>query len=232
MATFILVHGGWRGGWTYRRAADLLRSSGHRVFTPSLTGCAEHSHLLSGDVTLWTHVTDIVNLIAWEDLSAVTLVGHSYGGMVITGAAGQVPDRIDALVYLDAVVPAHGQSFVDVYPPALEMFMATATDNRGLYIAPYPAAQFGGNEADRADIDRLGVPFPLAAATERLPPSDTDLAGFKRSYVLATGYDNPYADNRDRLEGDPSWDFHTIDCGHDIMLDEPQQLVDVLTRHI
>jgi pimeloyl-ACP methyl ester carboxylesterase len=230
MATFVLVHGGWRGGWTYRRTADLLRGSGHTVFTPSLAGCAEHAHLLSGDITLSTHVTDIVNLIKWEDLSSVTLVGHSYAGMVITGVAGQIPDRIDELVYLDAVVPCHGQSFVDVYPPALEMFLATAAGNRGLYVDPFPAAQFGGNENDRAVIDRLGVPFPLAATTERLPLSDVDLARFKRTYILATGYENPYSDNRERLEGDPSWDFRSIDCGHDIMFDEPRQLVDVLLR--
>lgn len=216
----------------YRRTADLLRSSGHTVFTPSLAGCAEHSHLLSGDIPLSTHITDItdiVNLVKWEDLSSTALVGHSYAGMVITGVAGQIPDRIDELVYLDAVVPSHGQSFVDVYPPALEMFLATGANNRGLYIDPFPAAQFRGTESDRAAIDRLGVPFPLAATTERLPLR-VDLAGFKQTYILATGYENPYSDNRERLEGDPSWDFHIIDCGHDIMLDEPQQLVDVLLR--
>lgn len=232
MPTFVLVHGGWRGGWIYRRTADLLRSSGHTVFTPSLAGCGEHHHLLSGDITLSTHITDIVNLAEFEDLSSIILVGHSYGGMVITGVADQIPDRVSELVYVDAVVPTSGQSFLDVYPAMRDAFMAGAADNRGLFINPMPSAMFGDNEDDQPDIDRLCTPFPLAGATEKLLLSGrVDLASFKRTFVLAEGWEaNPYLDNRERLTSDPSWDFFSIDCGHDIMLDEPQFLVDTLLR--
>ncbi|WP_432975334.1 alpha/beta fold hydrolase [Dactylosporangium sp. CA-233914] len=232
MSTFVLVHGGWRGGWIYRRTADLLRSSGHRVFTPSLPGCGEHRHLLTGDISLSTHITDIVNLVECEDLSSVTLVGHSYGGMVITGVADRVPDRISELVYLDAVVPTSGQAFLDVYPVMRDSFMAAAAKNRGLFIDPVPSALFGDNEDDQPDIDRLCTPFPLGGATEKLTLSGrVDLASFKRTYVLAEGWEaNPYRDNRERFANDPSWDFFSIDCGHDIMLNDPQFLVDTLLR--
>ncbi|MDN3059774.1 alpha/beta hydrolase [Streptomyces sp. SRF1] len=232
MSTFVLVHGGWRGGWTYRRTVDLLRGLGHTVFAPSLAGSGEHHHLLSGDISLSTHITDIVHLIEFEDLTSVVLVGHSYGGMVITGVADRVPDRIRELVYLDAVVPTDGQSFLDVYPVMTESFLGAAADNKGLYVDPMPSALFGDNEADQAYIDQRCTPFPLRGATEKLTLSNNvDLTRFRRTYVLAEGWDpNPYRDNRERLADDPSWDFFSVDCGHDIMMNEPQFLVDTLLR--
>src|ERR1700756_204560 len=99
MATFVLVHGGGHGGWCYRKVARLLREAGHEVFTPTLTGLAERSHLVSPSTDLETHIADIVNLLAWEDLQDIILVGHSYGGMVITGVADRAADRIAELVY-------------------------------------------------------------------------------------------------------------------------------------
>ncbi|HLZ99458.1 MAG TPA: alpha/beta fold hydrolase, partial [Steroidobacteraceae bacterium] len=112
--TIVLVHGAWHGGWCYRRVADLLRRSGHRVYTPTLTGLGERSHLLTRSINLSTHITDITNMMRWEDLRQVILVGHSYGGMVVTGVADAVTDRVSALVYLDAFLPTTGKSFHDI----------------------------------------------------------------------------------------------------------------------
>jgi pimeloyl-ACP methyl ester carboxylesterase len=112
--TFVLVHGAWHGGWCYVRVADLLRAGGHRVVTPTLTGLGERSHLFSGAITLSTHIDDIVNVLRWEDLTNVVLAGHSYGGFVISGVAERVPERIAALVFLDAFVPADGESLWDL----------------------------------------------------------------------------------------------------------------------
>ena len=103
MATFVLVHGAWHGSWCWKRVRKAIRAQGHDVFTPTLTGVGERSHLLSPHVNLDTHLDDIVNLIRWEELSDVVLCGHSYGGCVISGVADRVPDRIGALVYLDAL---------------------------------------------------------------------------------------------------------------------------------
>src|SRR5580698_6932911 len=100
MSTFVLVHGVWHGGWCYKRVAVLLRKAGHEVYTPTLTGLGERSHLMSPTIDLDTHITDVVNVIKTEDLSDIILVGHSYGGMVVTGVADALPDRIRSLVYL------------------------------------------------------------------------------------------------------------------------------------
>ena len=116
MATFVLVHGAWHGSWCWKRVRKALQARGHDVFTPTLTGVGERSHLLSPDVNLDTHITDVVNLIRWEELSGIVLCGHSYGGCVITGVADRLSDRIAALVYLDAFVPEDGQSLYDILP--------------------------------------------------------------------------------------------------------------------
>ena len=108
--TFVIVHGAWGGSWAFRRVEAMLREKGFDVYRPSLTGQGERAHLASADVGLSTHVTDVVNAILFEDLRDVTLVGHSYGGMVITGVADRVPERVRRLVYLDAFVPADGES--------------------------------------------------------------------------------------------------------------------------
>src|SRR5712671_2197783 len=111
--TFVLIHGAWHGGWCWRRVADLLEAKGHKVYTPSLTGNADRSHLLSKDVILDTHITDIVNLFKWEDLKDVCLVAHSYGGWPSSGALEQIGDRVSSIVWLDAFKPENGQKGFD-----------------------------------------------------------------------------------------------------------------------
>src|SRR5262245_27253642 len=108
MATYVLVHGGAHGGWCYQRVARILRADGHEVYTPTLTGCGERAHLVSAEVDLETHIADVVAVLEYEDLEDVVLVGHSYGGMVITGVADRAPERIGRLVFLDAANPKNG----------------------------------------------------------------------------------------------------------------------------
>src|SRR6476469_7126840 len=121
MATFVLVHGGGHGGWCFQKVARRLRDAGHDAYTPTLTGLGERSHLLHPDVALAAHITDVVHTLAFEGLEDVLLVGHSYGGMVITGVGDRSADRIAGLVYLDAANPVHGQSLIDVAGPMLNM---------------------------------------------------------------------------------------------------------------
>ena len=113
MATFVLVHGGWAGGWQWREVAGLLRAAGHEVFTPTLTGLGERVHLANPDIGLDTHIQDILMVLEYEELRDVILVGYSYSGMVITGVAELAPERISQLIYLDAFVPQDGQSMLD-----------------------------------------------------------------------------------------------------------------------
>ena len=131
MATFVLVHGGWTGGWAWRAVAHTLRAAGHDVFTPTLTGSGERVHLASPDVGLPTHILDIVNVLYYEDLHDVVLVANSAGGMVITGVAEQVPERLSQLVYLDAFAPLDGQSLTDVLGPQLSGVFAARADAMG-----------------------------------------------------------------------------------------------------
>jgi pimeloyl-ACP methyl ester carboxylesterase len=117
MSTYVLVHGAWRGSWIWKRVRCKLQVHGHEVFTPTLTGVGERSHSLAPQVNLETHIADVINLIRWEELSDVILCGHSYGGCVVTCVADRIPEKISALVYLDAFVPENGQSLHDTLPP-------------------------------------------------------------------------------------------------------------------
>lgn len=114
MATFVLVHGSSHGGWCWKKIIPLLRKYGHEVFAPTLTGLGERSHLVSKDIGLDTHILDILQVLIYEDLDNVILVGHSYGGLVVGGVAEKVPDRIKRLVYLDAYIPQDNKSAFDI----------------------------------------------------------------------------------------------------------------------
>ena len=116
MSTYVLVHGAWHGSWCWQRVRKALQQQGHQVFTPTLTGLGERSHLLSQQINLETHIADVVNLIKWEELSDVILCGHSYGGAVISGTADRIANKISALVYLDAFVLDNGQTLNETVP--------------------------------------------------------------------------------------------------------------------
>jgi pimeloyl-ACP methyl ester carboxylesterase len=119
-STYVVLHGAWGGGWDWKHVADLLTADGNTVYRPTLTGLGEHSNLASTNIDLDTHIQDIVNVILWENLHDVVLVGHSYGGMVITGVADRVPDRIKRVVYLDALLPENGECVNDIISPKLK----------------------------------------------------------------------------------------------------------------
>ena len=138
MATFVLVHGGWHGGWCWQKVIPLLEAAGHEVYAPTLTGLAERASELSPDVGLDTHIQDIVGLLEEKHLQGVILVGHSYGGMVITGVVDAVPERIAHLVYLDTFVPRDGESVADVSPMVIHLLRILAqVQDDGWRIAPH-----------------------------------------------------------------------------------------------
>ncbi|HVU24682.1 MAG TPA: alpha/beta hydrolase [Opitutus sp.] len=113
--TFVIVHGATAGGWEWKKVGEFLTADGQTVYRPTLTGLGEREHLNSPDIDLNTHITDVVNTILWEDLHDIVLVGHSYGGMVITGVMNRVPDRIRHVIFLDAAVPDNGMSLYDLF---------------------------------------------------------------------------------------------------------------------
>ena len=231
MATFVLVHGAWHGGWCWKRVRPLLAAKGHDVFTPTLTGVGERSHLLSRETRLETHITDILNVIRWEELSDIVLCGHSYGGMVISGVADRVADRIRSLVYLDAFVPVDGQSTLDFMPPdRAQMFLDGAeAQGEGWRMPPIPAAVFKVREENQAWVDQQCTPHPVACFEEKIRLTGALDRIARRTFILAADY-NPsgFQGIAQRLKQDPSWNVVSVPCGHDVMVDLPRELADLL----
>src|SRR3984893_8462471 len=204
--TFVLVHGAWHGGWCWRRVADLLTEAGHRVFTPTLTGLGERSHLLDAKIDLSTHVTDVVNVIKWEGLNGVVLCGHSYGGLVISGVAEQMPNAIASIVFVDAFVPENGDSVADAGSPATRERIAEAVSRGAVMVAPVPAAIFGVNEKDRAWVDGLCTPQPLATLTQKVVLTGARERIAKNLYIRAKGYQSPSFDAAlAKVSASPGW---------------------------
>jgi pimeloyl-ACP methyl ester carboxylesterase len=228
-ATFVLVHGAWHGGWCYSRVAERLRAGGHRVFTPTMTGVGERAHLASLDISLELHVTDIANVLRFEDLRDVVLCGHSYGGLVISGVVEAVPERIAALVFLDAFVPEDGQSLHDLVPEAAAAGQIEMAAANGGFIPPVPAARFAVNERDRAWIDANCVPQPLATMRQALALTGARERAAHKTYLRAGKYRSiPFDAARERFTGKPGWFVDTIAAGHDVMVDAPDELTAAL----
>src|SRR5277367_2083239 len=226
MSTFVLVHGAWHGGWCWKRVRRALQALGHDVFTPTLTGVADREHLLSPQVNLETHITDVVNLIRWEELSDVVLCGHSYGGCVISGVADRIPDRIGALVYLDAFVLENGQSIHDILPAAMKnsQLEQAQTSGEAWKVPPIPAEAFHVNAQDVAWVNRQCTAQPLATFQQPLRLTGK-IAGIKNvTFILAAGWSpTPFAHFHDRAKTQ-GWRTVSMACGHDVMLDMPEEL--------
>jgi pimeloyl-ACP methyl ester carboxylesterase len=228
MATYVLVHGAYHGGWCWRDVSKRLRAAGHDVFTPTLTGLGERSHLLSSAVDLSLHVTDIVNVLEWENLQDIILVGHSYGGMVVTGVADRAAHRIKDIIYLDAIVPENGQSTLDVQPPGRrEWIVERARDAGGLAGPPIDPEAYGVTEPTaKAWVSTKCTPQPFATLSQKLSISGkpADRVG-KHLYILSTSPALPYMRQfYETALATPGWDAMEMATGHDAMVTEPEKL--------
>jgi pimeloyl-ACP methyl ester carboxylesterase len=232
MATFVLVHGAWHGSWCWARVRCALVAAGHQVFTPTLSGVGERSHLLSPDVDLQVHVDDVANLIRWEELDAVILCGHSYGGCVISGVAEALPDRIAALIYLDAFLLEDGECLHDLLPEEhRELQLSLANEyGEGWRVPPIPAEIFNVNARDRDWVDRQCTPQPLATFQQPLRRTGGASPISRNHYIFASGWEGtPFTFSYDRART-RGWTTSEIASGHDVMLDEPEALVAELLR--
>jgi pimeloyl-ACP methyl ester carboxylesterase len=229
MTTYVLVHGAWHGSWCWKRVRKMLQGEGHDVFTPTLTGVGERSHLASPQVSLDTHIADVVNLMRWEELTDVVLCGHSYGGCVITGVADRVPERLKSLVYLDAFILQDGQALHDALPPevAAAQVRGARETGDGWRVPPISAEFFRVNVEDRAWVDRQCTPQPLATFQQRLR-LERQFTAEKCTHILATGYEHSPFPPFHEIAKRKGWKTLTVDCGHDVMLDEPAELVSML----
>ena len=228
MATFVLCHGGWAGGWQWRTIPDLLRVKGHRVFTPTLTGLGERVHLAHPDVDLDTYVTDVVNVILFEELHDVVLVGYSYSGMVIAGVADRIPDRVSHLVYLDAVVPQDGQSFSDLLEPAVLNQMIAVAEQQGEGWKVPPILE-PGNPGD----PRL-VPQPLKTGMQPVTLRNPAALSLPRSFIYCTEDKDmmltggPIVQAAQAAKSDASWHYYEIQTDHSPIKNAPQELAGLL----
>ena len=235
-AVFVLVHGTAHGGWCWRFVAPLLRTAGHDVYMPTLTGLGASSHLLHeiNRISLDTHVEDVASMLAYEDLSDVVLVGHSYAGMVITGVAAREPKRLSKLVYLDAYLPFKGENEISLWPPdQKEKYLADLA--MGIRFRQPPTSSMLGitdPEMSKWVQERL-TPHPYSTYEDpppasAIPESDSSIP---RTYIHCTlghfsSWMEPFAARARRL----NWNVYTMETGHDVMITHPKELVEILLK--
>jgi pimeloyl-ACP methyl ester carboxylesterase len=249
MATYVLVAGAWLGGWAWQDVSGRLRAAGHEAHPVTLTGLGERAHLATRDVDLETHVTDVVNVMEYEDLSDVVLVGHSYGGVVVQGAADRSLERIATVVYLDTGPLAGGMSMLDFFPPdartAVESVVNTSGDGWRL---PFPGidglaqqASIAGLNSDARELmERRAAAQPFATYTQSLRLKHDQVAYPRRAIFCSDGgftvqqVEAALVSNDPGMFGafaGPGWEFDEIHTGHWSMLSEPEQLAAILDRY-
>jgi pimeloyl-ACP methyl ester carboxylesterase len=233
MATIVIVHGGWGGGWEWAKVARVLRARGQEVFTPTLTGLGDRSHL-GTDVGLSDHIEDVVALITFEQLSEVVLCGHSYGGMVVTGVADRLPERIRLLVYLDGFAPQDGRALLDLVPGDFAQSLLQAASEREDGKIPMPTELLPppGSLPDgvRDGYIARTRPHPRATMTDPIRLTGA-VDGLPRAYVRCTAGVDPDHDlmgafsQRARAEG---WLYRESATPHDLQLFDPEGTADII----
>ncbi len=237
MATFVLVHGAWHGGWCWQKVTPFLEVAGHEVYAPTLTDLAERASELSPEVGLDTHIQDIVGLLVEKDLHGVVLVGHSYGGMVITGVVDQVPERIAHLVYLDTFVPRDGDSMAGISPIVVYL-LRKQTRGDGWRIDSH--GDYGvTTEPDRSWVLSQVTPQPLKTLEQPLQLTHPAIVSTKpRTHIECIGTSAISLFLQRLLQlllapralppRGPGWRLRKLPTGHDAMITMPQALADLL----
>jgi pimeloyl-ACP methyl ester carboxylesterase len=234
LSIYVLVHGGGHGGWCYQYVARIMRSHGQEVYTPTLSGLGERAHLLSPAIDLDFQITDVVKVLEQEDLREVILVGHSYGGMVITGVADRAADRIGHLVYLDAANPQNGESLVDIAGPFMNAARAQGRTVDGIELVLFPGTDplgfYGVTDPEQiAWMKPKLTPHPWKCFEQKLRlTNEAATAKIPQTHIVCTST-LPGRD-RAKLEARANGRFWTIDTGHDLMITEPQAVAKMLLR--
>jgi pimeloyl-ACP methyl ester carboxylesterase len=219
--TYVLVHGAWHGGWCWRKVTPLLTAAGHRVYTPTLTGLGERSHLLTPEVGLATHVKDVTALFEYEDLRDGVLVGHSYGGMVVAGAAPSLVARLAGVVYLDAFLPDDGKALRDYVP---------LNAPEGVWRLPVPGKPPRFGVKDPADVEWMEARLtdqPLKAMTEPVRISADISKRVPHTFILCTKA-NQFAAAAERARQRGFRYRELLTAGHDAMISQPKELAQLL----
>ena len=227
MATFVLIHGAWHGGWCWAKAEAALRELVHETHAPTLTGLGERSHLLTPDIDPDTHVEDIVNVLRWRELDDVILVGHSYGGVVITGVAGRVPEKVRALVYLDAFAPEVGDQaiFANTNPKRMAAFQKQI-DAGAIALEPDDAMLTWTDDPETMVwLKRQCTPHPTGTLQKGVTLTGREKLVRHRHYIVAErNRPSPFWAEYRRLSGMGGWTTERIGTLHDAMVEAPLDL--------
>src|SRR5579872_3111269 len=235
MATFVLVHGAWHGGWCWQKVIPFIEEAGHEVYAPTLTGMAERASELSPEIGLDTHIRDIVGELVEKNLHGVILVGHSYGAIVITGVVDQVPERIAHLVYLDTFVPRNGESMADISPLVIRLLRKQAQAHGDGYRVESHGTYGVTTEPDRSWVLRSVTPQPLKTFEQPLHLKNPAIvSATPRTHIYCTGGSFFYSFMQ-RILGrralpptEAGWRLRQLPTGHDAMITMPRELADVL----
>jgi pimeloyl-ACP methyl ester carboxylesterase len=239
-ATFVLVHPAWFGGWCWKKISPLLRARGYDVYSPTLTGLGERAHLARPEIGLNIHIEDVANLLKYEDLSDVILVGNSSAGMVITGVADQAPERIAHIVYLDAFVPQDGQTMLDLIPPDRRPLMEMLVQNEGQgwllpRMAPPPWEKFvpeAWRITDEADL-RWALPrlsaTPFGHFKEPVHRKNAAAEKLPRTYIRCVQWPNAVFDRHaEAARQTAGWRYRELATSHIPYITHPYQVADLL----
>jgi pimeloyl-ACP methyl ester carboxylesterase len=227
--TFLVCHGAWSGGWSWKKMVPLMQAAGHRLIVPTYTGLGERAHLANVSIDLETHIQDILSVIKYEDLHDIVLLGHSYGGMVATGVADRVPDRINQVIYLDAFVPDNGQCLLDFLSEFERQRMRELTKSGDSWrVPPNPSAP----DTPPEDIDwlterRMPMPLKCFQMGVKLQNGATKLP---RSYIYARRITpaDTFGQFAARVKSVPGWRYFEIDASHAPNITAPDSLMKLL----
>jgi pimeloyl-ACP methyl ester carboxylesterase len=228
--TFLVCHGAWSAGWAWKKVHPLMQAAGHRLVTPTYTGLGERVHLANPSIDLETHILDVLNVIEYEDLRDIVVLGHSYGGMVATGVAERARDRIAQLIYLDAFVPRDGQSLFDINEPGRQPMHDAAKSGDGWRVPPMTPPP----DTSPADLEWLTarrVDMPIKCFETRLKLTGGELT-LPRSYIYATRITpaDTFGQFATRARSEAGWRYHEIDASHSPNVTAPEALMALLQK--
>jgi len=227
--TFLVCHGAWSAGWAWKKMHPLMSKAGHRLVTPTYTGLGERAHLAHPGIDLEAHIADMLAVIKYEELRDIVLIGHSYGGMVATAVADRARDKVKELIYIDAFVPADGQSLFDLNEVARPLMQAAAKSGDGWRVPPNPTPPDTSVE-DVAWLTDRRVHMPIKCFEQKLKISAP--LTLPRSYIYATRVTpadtfGPFAK---MAKNDPAWHYYEIDASHSPNVTAPEALMSLLQQ--
>ena len=230
MAHFLLIHGSWHGGWCWERLLPILEARGHEVWAPTLADLGERAGEASPQTGLATHVEQITELILATDQDDLILVGHSYGGLVMVATAERVSEHISHMVFLDALVPDHGQSAFDLMPGAESGFVQAMRSEGSEFLVPPMSPQALGvtEPVDVEWMETLLTPMPILTHREKVDAPQRKASNIPSTYIhcLQFGLGASFA----AQAGRDGWQVLEVDAGHDVMVSHPRVLADLLDQ--